>query len=122
MSLKTSGSYLKAFLTDPQAWKDYGGYERVVLSIAGAPASSDWEVDDLADGTSVEVISGYRLDGRGRRTGCFVITLSDWLVRHTATQVLVDLPREMCPQLQDWAQQFGARCSAPVPSPMLARE
>lgn len=120
MSLKTHGSYLKAFLADPLAWADYGGYERVAISINNQVPCADWSILDFQESDEVEVISGHRLDNRGHRMGCFVASMSAWLMEHQSAQVRVELPSSDCLKLQAWALEIGARCSQPEPVPALA--
>ncbi len=116
MSLITNGSYLKAYLADPLAWADYGGYERVVISINNDCPCIDWDMGSFSDSDIVEVMEGYRLDSHGERMGCFVASMTNWLMKHQVAQVKVELPASACPLLEQWAEKIGARCSFPSPN------
>jgi hypothetical protein len=110
MSLETNGSCLKAFLADPAAWSDYGGYENVALAFNNGVPTQDWELEDVIDSDRIEVIAGYRISGSGERLGCFVSLFSTWLLASQIDRVMMELPAYSLPSLQEWAHNVGASC------------
>jgi len=97
MSVKCSGSDLKAFFNDDSVWVDDNQknywINEIIIRINGVEQSQEFNIADIKDADDTEMLYGYISNGTPKSDKNIVTLLETWLSAREQVSVIVTLDK-----------------------------